>query len=125
MENSKISQLLDDAREKFKEAYTQGIVDGITELKETIKDDKIDTIDGFISVCNQFINKFGDEEKVPEELKDNGMSQEGFQSFLDSMETMEFYDKLNPDISNQDIDEDDEVNDVLADLPEEDVIGGE
>ena len=29
MENSKISQLLDDAREKFKEAYTQGIVDGI------------------------------------------------------------------------------------------------
>ena len=124
MENSKISQLLDDVREKFKEAYTQGIVDGITELKETIKDDKIDTIDGFISVCNQFINKFGDEEKVPEELKDNGMSQEGFQSLLDSMETMDFYDKLYPNITNEEIDVDDEVNDVLTDLPEDNVIGG-
>ena len=124
MENSKISQLLDDVREKFKEAYTQGIVDGITELKEAIKDDKIDTIDGFISVCNQFINKFGDEEKVPEELKDNGMSQEGFQSLLDSMETMEFYDKLYPNITNEEIDVDDEVNDVLEGLPEDDVIGG-
>ena len=124
MENSKISQLLDDVREKFKEAYTQGIVDGITELKEAIKEDNIDSIEGFITVCNQFINKFGDEEEVPEELKDNGMSQEGFQSLLDSMETMDFYDKLYPDISNQDIDVDDEVNDVLADLPEEDVIGG-
>lgn len=124
MENSKISQLLDDVREKFKEAYTQGIVDGITGLKEAIKDDKIDTIDGFISVCNQFINKFGDEEKVPEELKDNGMSQEGFQSLLDSMETMEFYDKLYPNITNEEIDVDDEVNDVLTDLPEDNVIGG-
>ena len=124
MENSKISRLLDDVREKFKEAYTQGIVDGITELKEAIKDDKIDTIDGFISVCNQFINKFGDEEKVPEELKDNGMSQEGFQSLLDSMETMEFYDKLYPNITNEEIDVDDEVNDVLTDLPEDNVIGG-
>ena len=124
MENSKISQLLDDVREKFKEAYTQGIVDGITGLKEAIKDDKIDTIDGFISVCNQFINKFGDEEKVPEELKDNGMSQEGFQSLLDSMETMEFYDKLYPNITNEEIDVDDEVNDVLEGLPEDDVIGG-
>ena len=124
MENSKISQLLDDVREKFKEAYTQGIVDGITELKEAIKDDKIDTIDGFISVCNQFINKFGDEEKVPEELKDNGMSQEGFQSLLDSMETMEYYDKLYPNITNEEIDVDDEVNDVLTDLPEDNVIGG-
>ena len=124
MENSKISPLLDDAREKFKEAYTQGIVDGITGLKEAIKDDKIDTIDGFISVCNQFINKFGDEEKVPEELKDNGMSQEGFQSLLDSMETMEFYDKLYPNITNEEIDVDDEVNDVLTDLPEANVIGG-
>ena len=124
MENSKISHLLDDVREKFKEAYTQGIVDGITELKEAIKDDKIDTIDGFISVCNQFINKFGDEEKVPEELKDNGMSQEGFQSLLDSMETMEYYDKLYPNITNEEIDVDDEVNDVLEGLPEDDVIGG-
>ena len=124
MENSKISHLLDDVREKFKEAYTQGIVDGITELKEAIKDDKIDTIDGFISVCNQFINKFGDEEKVPEELKDNGMSQEGFQSLLDSMETMEYYDKLYPNITNEEIDVDDEVNDVLTDLPEDNVIGG-
>ena len=124
MENSKISQLLDDVREKFKEADTQGIVDGITGLKEAIKDDKIDTIDGFISVCNQFINKFGDEEKVPEELKDNGMSQEGFQSLLDSMETMEFYDKLYPNITNEEIDVDDEVNDVLTDLPEDNVIGG-
>ena len=124
MENSKISQLLDDVREKFKEAYTQGIVDGITGLKEAIKDDKIDTIDGFISVCNQFINKFGDEEKVPEELKDNGMSQEGFQSLLDSMETMEFYDKLYPNITNEEIYVDDEVNDVLTDLPEDNVIGG-
>ena len=124
MENSKISQLLDDVREKFKEAYTQGIVDGITELKEAIKDDKIDTIDGFISVCNQFINKFGDKEKVPEELKDNGMSQEGFQSLLDSMETMEFYDKLYPNITNEEIYVDDEVNDVLTDLPEDNVIGG-
>ena len=124
MENSKISQLLDDVREKFKEAYTQGIVDGITGLKEAIKDDKIDTIDGFISVCNQFINKFGDEETVPEELKDNGMSQEGFQSLLDSMETMEFYDKLYPNITNEEIDADDEVNDVLTDLPEDNVIGG-
>ena len=124
MENSKISHLLDDVREKFKEAYTQGIVDGITELKEAIKDDKIDTIDGFISVCNQFINKFGDEEKVPEELKDNGMSQEGFQSLLDSMETMEFYDKLYPNITNEEIYVDDEVNDVLTDLPEDNVIGG-
>ena len=124
MENSKISQLLDDVREKFKEAYTQGIVDGITGLKEAIKDDKIDTIDGFISVCNQFINKFGDEEKVPEELKDNGMSQEGFQSLLDSMETMEFYDKLYPNITNEEINVDDEVNDVLTDLPEDNVIGG-
>ena len=124
MENSKISQLLDDVREKFKEAYTQGIVDGITGLKEAIKDDKIDTIDGFISVCNQFINKFGDEEKVPEELKDNGMSQEGFQSLLDSMETMEYYDKLYPNITNEEIDVDDEVNDVLTDLPEDNVIGG-
>ena len=124
MENSKISQLLDDVREKFKEAYTQGIVDGITGLKEAIKDDKIDTIDGFISVCNQFINKFGDEEKVPEELKDNGMSQEGFQSLLDSMETMDFYDKLYPNITNEEIDVDDEVNDVLTDLPEDNVIGG-
>ena len=124
MESSKISQLLDDVREKFKEAYTQGIVDGITGLKEAIKDDKIDTIDGFISVCNQFINKFGDEEKVPEELKDNGMSQEGFQSLLDSMETMEFYDKLYPNITNEEIDVDDEVNDVLTDLPEDNVIGG-
>ena len=124
MENSKITQLLDDVKEKFKEAYTQGIVDGITELKETIKDDKIDTIDGFISVCNQFINKFGDEEKVPEELKDNGMSQEGFQSLLDSMETMEYYDKLYPNITNEEIDLDDQVNDVLTDLPEDNVIGG-
>ena len=124
MENSKISQLLDDVREKFKEAYTQGIVDGITGLKEAIKDDKIDTIDGFISVCNQFINKFGDAEKVPEELKDNGMSQEGFQSLLDSMETMDFYDKLYPNITNEEIDVDDEVNDVLTDLPEDNVIGG-
>ena len=124
MEKSKISHLLDDVREKFKEAYTQGIVDGITELKEAIKDDKIDTIDGFISVCNQFINKFGDEEKVPEELKDNGMSQEGFQSLLDSMETMDFYDKLYPNITNEEIDVDDEVNDVLTDLPEDNVIGG-
>ena len=124
MENSKISKLLDEARDKFKEAYTQGIVDGITGLKEAIKDDKIDTVEGFISVWNQFRNKFGDEEKVPEELKDNGMSQKGFQSLLDSMETMDFYDKLYPDISNQDIEVDDEVNDVLADLPEEDVIGG-
>ena len=124
MESLKISQLLDDVREKFKEAYTQGIVDGITELKEAIKDDKIDTIDGFISVCNQFINKFGDEEKVPEELKDNGMSQEGFQSLLDSMETMEFYDKLYPNITNEEIYVDDEVNDVLTDLPEDNVIGG-
>ena len=123
MENSKITQLLDDVKEKFKEAYTQGIVDGITELKEAIKDDKIDTIDGFISVCNQFINKFGDEEKVPEELKDNGMSQEGFQSLLDSMETMDFYDKLYPNITNEEIDVDDEVNDVLTDLPEDNVIG--
>ena len=124
MENSKITQLLDDVKEKFKEAYTQGIVDGITGLKEAIKDDKIDTIDGFISVCNQFINKFGDEEKVPEELKDNGMSQEGFQSLLDSMETMEYYDKLYPNITNEEIDVDDEVNDVLTDLPEDNVIGG-
>ena len=124
MENSKISKLLDEARDKFKEAYTQGIVDGITELKEAIKEDNIDSIEGFITVCNQFINKFGDEEEVTEELKDNGMSQKGFQSLLDSMETMNFYDKLYPDISNQDIDVDDEVNDVLADLPEEDVIGG-
>ena len=124
MENSKISKLLDEARDTFKEAYTQGIVDGITGLKEAIKDDKIDTIDGFISVCNQFINKFGDEEKVPEELKDNGMSQEGFQSLLDSMETMEFYDKLYPNITNEEIDVDDEVNDVLEGLPEDDVIGG-
>ena len=124
MESSKISQLLDDVREKFKEAYTQGIVDGITGLKEAIEDDIIDTIDGFISVCNLFINKFGDEEKVPEELKDNGMSQEGFQSLLDSMETMEFYDKLYPNITNEEIDVDDEVNDVLTDLPEDNVIGG-
>ena len=124
MENSKITQLLDDVKEKFKEAYTQGIVDGITGIKEAIKDDKIDTIDGFISVCNQFINKFGDEEKVPEELKDNGMSQEGFQSLLDSMETMDFYDKLYPNITNEEIDVDDEVNDVLTDLPEDNVIGG-
>ena len=124
MENSKITQLLDDVKEKFKEAYTQGIVDGITGIKEAIKDDKIDTIDGFISVCNQFINKFGDEEKVPEELKDNGMSQEGFQSLLDSMETMEYYDKLYPNITNEEIDVDDEVNDVLEGLPEDDVIGG-
>ena len=124
MENSKITQLLDDVKEKFKEAYTQGIVDGITGIKEAIKDDKIDTIDGFISVCNQFINKFGDEKKVPEELKDNGMSQEGFQSLLDSMETMDFYDKLYPNITNEEIDVDDEVNDVLTDLPEDNVIGG-
>ena len=124
MENSKISKLLDEARDKFKEAYTQGIVDGITELKEAIKEDNIDSIEGFITVCNQFINKFGEEEKVPEEWKDNGMSQEGLQSLLDSMETMEFYDKLYPNITNEEIDVDDEVNDVLTDLPEDNVIGG-
>ena len=40
------------------------------------------------------------------------------------METMEFYDKLYPNITNEEIDVDDEVNDVLTDLPEDNVIGG-
>lgn len=88
--------------------YKQGIVDGLTELKDILRenDKEFSKLEAFF-ICNELIKKYGQVEALPEEFAQKGMSQEAFQSLQHVMDSYE------------------DTNNILASMPEDDIIESE